>query len=556
MTWTAEGVVQIGMLPDTPPATPPITPWYVEPTRRLDKAGFRALIATIRSERIPGLSLRGQPVATWLGELVDLPALNALVLDDTEIVDPSVPGLALRRLYLARTPIDDTTVVRVVAAQPALEVLDLDGCAVGDSAARAAASLTGLRALNLARTGVTDEGGAALGELAQLEVLDLGSTRVGPHTIEAIRPLALRELFLDHTRVGPELASLDGYAPGLVRFDASSLISYKPRDSDVGWLASAPNLVEVGLSGAAVHDELVARLATLPQLRVLRLAGTPISKRAVQSIAARTELEEIDLADTPVDSVSAAALLALPRLRVLRLDGTPIDDAALSATPGPELAELYLSRTHIDDAGTAMLEATPRLIALGLGETEIGDATLARVARLTSLHTLVLSSTRGSTKALAKLGALLALDHLYLDRTSADDFTLAALAGLHALRVLHLQETEISDDSLAVLREFVALREVTLGDTRLQTPLTVLDAWPRIHTLSLVGLPVGDAGLEALVGRLSLTTLDLSATDVTDPARLAALPRLRTLGLADTKLSQAGQASVAALAARGVEIVR
>src|SRR5262249_9218012 len=109
MTWTAEGVVQIGLLPNAPPATPPLTPWYVEPARRLDTAAFRALIATIRSERIPGLSLRGQPVATWLGELVDLPALNALVLDDTEIADPSLSGLVLRRLYLARTPIDDTT---------------------------------------------------------------------------------------------------------------------------------------------------------------------------------------------------------------------------------------------------------------------------------------------------------------------------------------------------------------------------------------------------------------------------------------------------------------
>jgi hypothetical protein len=83
-----------------------------------------------------------------------------------------------------------------------------------------------------------------------------------------------------------------------------------------------------------------------------------------------------------------------------------------------------------------------------------------------------------------------------------------------------------------------------------------LSAWPRLRTLSLVGLALTDKVLPSLAARPSLVTLDLSATDIRDPSPLARLPRLRLLGLAQTRLSPAGNAAVKRLAARGVEIVR
>lgn len=77
-----------------------------------------------------------------------------------------------------------------------------------------------------------------------------------------------------------------------------------------------------------------------------------------------------------------------------------------------------------------------------------------------------------------------------------------------------------------------------------------------LHTLSLVGLAVGDDALPGLAAAPRLARLDLSATDVTDPAPLAALPPLRELGLAGARLGRAGRASVEALAARGVLVRR
>src|SRR4029079_17154424 len=98
----------------------------------------------------------------------------------------------------------------------------------------------------------------------------------------------------------------------------------------------ARTLVEIGLSGAKVHDPLALTLVKLPGLRELRLAETAITVATIRAIAARSELEEIDLADTPVDDASAAALLAGPQLRIARLDGTPISNAALAGRPGPQ----------------------------------------------------------------------------------------------------------------------------------------------------------------------------------------------------------------------------
>jgi len=56
--------------------------------------------------------------------------------------------------------------------------------------------------------------------------------------------------------------------------------------------------------------------------------------------------------------------------------------------------------------------------------------------------------------------------------------------------------------------------------------------------------------------RRSLSTLDLSATEISDPTPLAALPDLRALGLARTRLTSSGEATVRALVSRGVEVAR
>lgn len=554
LAWTEGGIEELGTLPDAPPAQPPAGAWFVEPMRQLDDAMFAQLVATLRREQVPGLSLRGQHVS--LAPLTDLPALTALVLDDTATDGPALAALDVRleRLYLARTRVDDAAIAAVVARHP-LRVIDLEDTAVGDAGARALATVLELRAANLARTQITDAGGAALGALPKLEVLDLGHTAAGVATAHAIRTLPLRQLFLDRTRIGRAVRELAPLAATLARIDLGTLVGYRPTDADLAWLAKAPHLIEVDLSGSRITDATALPIIALPSLRELRLATTGISLAAIDAIAARAELEEVDLAETVVDDARAARLCALPRLRVLRLDRTAVGDAGL-ATPGAALTELYLTRTKVTDAGLAILDATPKLETLTLGETAIGDATITRIGRLRELRTLVLSATRASRERLVELGGLAKLERLYLDETRADDAVLAALAPARGLRVLHLEQTDVSEASLPVLRGFARLEELTVGDTRMRGGITDLAAWPRLRTLSLLGLELGDAEVARLAAARSLARLDLSSTEVRDPGPLVALPKLVELGLTQTRLSPAGKAAVARLRARGVIVVR
>lgn len=556
MAWTPSGVVQLGALPGTLPALP--ERWYVEPIAVLDQAKLATLIGLVRREHVPGLSLRGQAIAGWLDQLHELPELTALILDSTDLDGAALARLdvVVTRLYLAHTAIDDAAVIALTAKLPALEALDLEDTAVGDAGVKAIAALAQLQALNLAGTQITDDGGAQLGALRRLGILDLGGTRVAGKTVAALRGLPLHELFLDRTRVKGELATLAPLAPGLVRFDVSNT-AHHLTDNELRWLTAATGLVELGLDGAKLHDPLALELIKPATLREVRLADSEITLTTIRALAARRDLEEVDLAGTPVDDASAQAILTMPPLRIARLDSTPISNAALAVAPGPALVELYLSRTQVDDDGLAILARTPQLAALGVGHSKIGDATLARIAKLPELHTLVLSNTRAQPPALRQLAALRRLERLYLDQTAVDDSVVAALAPLApSLRVLHLATSDVSDAALPALRGLTALEELTCGDTRLHGGIAELSAWPRLRTLSLIGLEIYDREVAQLAARPSLTALDLSATELRDPAPLAALPHLRVLGLAQTRMSPAGVAAAKKLAARGVEIVK
>jgi len=203
-----------------------------------------------------------------------------------------------------------------------------------------------------------------------------------------------------------------------------------------------------------------------------------------------------------------------------------------------------------------VLDRLPHLVALGAGRLPIGDAALARIARLDELHTLVLSKVPAAPDPLARLGALRRLERLYLDQTHADDRVLAALGCPDTLRVLHLEGSEVSDAGIPALHALGELEELTIGDTRMHGAIADLSAWAAAaHAVADRPRPHRPGAARARA-RPSLVALDLSATEIRDPSPLAALPRLRTLGVAQTHLSPAGAAVVKRLAARGVEVVR
>src|SRR5262249_3663691 len=154
-----------------------------------------------------------------------------------------------------------------------------------------------------------------------------------------------------------------------------------------------------------------------------------------------------------------------PNVRFVRLDGTPITDAGVHATPGPALAELYVSKTRLTDAGTALLEAVPKLVGPRPGGTGIRDGTDPPLPKPPRLRTALPVKWRGGGTASDRPGALPAVERLYIEEPTADDATIAGLARLRDLRVLHAAGTELSDRSLATLRGFARLEELTIGHT-------------------------------------------------------------------------------------------
>lgn len=546
--WTRDDTELLGPYPQALSQLTVGDAWFIEPAEALNDARLAMLIDDVATHAIAGLSLRGQTLAP--GSIRGLRhgnGLRALELSDTGIADAdllvaSLPA-SLRRIYLADTAITDRSAA-FWAAHPELEVVDLSNTVIGDATIEALRSAPHLRALALAGTRISDGAATALASLRDLEVLDLGRTRIGKLVASAVGTLPLRELYLGQTDAAAAAAELASLAPSIIRLDLSAA---PVRDSQLSWLPEAKKLQSLYLGDTDITDVTARGLSRLSTLRGLDLAGTATSAAVLTTLAALPVLEEIDLADTAADDTTARALLTRPSLRVLRLDGAAISNRGLRSAPAA-LRELYLSRTKISDDGLAALGPLHELTALGLGDTGLSDASAARISALGQLHTLVLDGVAFTSAGFAQLGALTGLERLLLERTSIDDEAIAALSELRQLRVLHLQDSNLADRGLEVMRGFVRLEELTLGDTQVTRAIDTLVAWPRLRSLSLYGLSIGDGALTKLAAMRQLRVVNLGATDIIDPAALATLPRLRSLGLAETHVSDRGLAGLAGAA--------
>jgi Leucine-rich repeat (LRR) protein len=330
-----------------------------------------------------------------------------------------------------------------------------------------------------------------------------------------------------------------------------------------------------------IDDAGFAHLAAMKQLRRLRAGNTLISSNALASLAPLTLLEELDLSGTAIDDAAIPHLAPLAHLRRLDLAGANITDAALETIARlPALEELNLYRTKVTNTGLARLRSLASLRDL---DVRYSRATAAGVAALARPGLAIAFSASPSLRAPAppprqdgqstdnllswirSLGGELSAEQtrLSLRGTAINDATAAALAPLgSALRHLDLSATEIGDAGLAVLAHFPRLESLNLGNTAVSSSglaklprslqKLVLDntycegaglpPLPALAELDLLGAPVSDAGLQAIVHAApNLRRLHLAETDITSEglAALARLVRLEHLDLAATDIDDA-----------------
>lgn len=244
---------------------------------------------------------------------------------------------------------------------------------------------------------------------------------------------------------------------------------------------------------------------------------------------------------TKVTGHALKSLAALPDLQQLFLERTPIDNASLAYLADfPRLVELSLGETNVGNEGIAHLSDCDGLQSIRLNATLVNDGGLAHLARLAKLSMLDLGDTAVGDDGLAQLGPLDHFSQLYLARTKVGDASAARIAQATGLLFLDLRGTLWTDAGLARLSGLTDLRTLRLDGTKVtDAGVGHLAKMQRLEMLGLSGVAITDEGLAHLKPLAALRQLDLSDTriSVDGLAELHALPRLERIEIGGTRVT-------------------
>ena len=214
---------------------------------------------------------------------------------------------------------------------------------------------------------------------------------------------------------------------------------------------------------------------------------------------------------------------------------------ALAAVLGrPNLQSLTLHDTRIDDAGLTAVAACRALKRLQLNGTPITDAGLVHVGGLTTLEDLNLTGTRTTDAGLIHLKPLVRLKRLAFNSTA---ISFAGVIGLfvggqnrtlvEALAALGLAGFNERGEVVTVHAE-----DTPFGDDQMRQ----LGALPSLRELHLAGTRVTDAGMAHVGQFAALERLYLTKCGVGDKglSHVAGLSHLRAINLVGTNLTSAG----------------
>jgi hypothetical protein len=211
--------------------------------------------------------------------------------------------------------------LRSIGRLPALTSLDLMGCRdLRDvSGLSVAPSLT---ALFLDRTDVSTEGVAALSACPVLRVLRLKDCS----KVADLRPLAktrsLQVLVAAGTRLEERGFERLQHAPLLHTLSLAGTWTKRVRR-----LASSTSLASLDLTQTWLRDSDIGGLASMPQLRELVLCGCP-GVTDVRGLIASTSLVTLMLQGSPVTNAGISGLERMTQLKTLGLTRTKVDDVS------------------------------------------------------------------------------------------------------------------------------------------------------------------------------------------------------------------------------------
>jgi internalin A len=399
------------------------------------------------------LNLLGAPLTdAGLDQLTGLTKLEELNLYRSKVTNAGLEKLKalkeLRSLDVRYTRATGAGVNALKAANPKLEIdfLDVSGAEVA-KASRPAASTPAaiakwvagmggkvrmeggrIREISLASTRSSDSDMRFLAGVPGLEKLDLASTEIGDLGIAKLGGgCALTDLNLAYTTVS------DASLKNLARCKSLRRLSLAYTLVNGDGLAALTQLVDLDLSGTAIHSDA---LSSLGNLQSLTLRYSDITNDGLAAVAGLSNLKRLDLTSTDVGDAGLAQLKSMT-----------------------SLTELLLSYGRFSDAGLENLKGLVNLTRLDLVKTRTGDRGLESIAALKNLSSLNLDYTSVTDKGLAHLGSL-KLAQLRLDSAAVTDASLDYLKSLDHLKVLNLYHTLVSDSGYQALH--TALPQCTI----------------------------------------------------------------------------------------------
>lgn len=174
------------------------------------------------------------------------------------------------------------------------------------------------------------------------------------------------------------------------------------------------------------------------------------------------QITEINADGSLVTKDAFKSIQKLPNLRQLRLNGSRVDnDACAIFAELSSLEVLALSNTTVSDVGIAAISGMQNLKHLELVGCRIDDNGFAAIGKLPALKTILIESTGLTNERLNLVCNAKTLTYLMISKNSINDYGLLALKKLGELEGLELSHTAVSGAGLAEVLKAGGLKKLT-----------------------------------------------------------------------------------------------
>jgi len=280
---------------------------------------------------------------------------------------------------------------------------------------------------------------------------------------------------LEELRIGNnvEYQNFDFLQP-LVNLKTLSLYKAQPKaedPSDISALAGKPQLVDLTIDGANIHD--LSPIKDSPELKSLRLVRTPIENFAF--LQGFPKLITLQLLDLPAQDLSPLeGLTGLKHLTLYNMEATDL-------TP---LAALKNSLTYLNLSNVRAKDMTPigelsELTDIFLEDTQFED--FSPLAKCTKLEFLEARSEKSGFNKLEVINSLPNLKRLWLDRNDKIQ-NWEPLKTATSIEELSIGVTSFND--LKLLESLVNLKDLNIYECTVKNPEALLKL-PELKRISI-----------------------------------------------------------------------